>query len=64
MRNIPGKHEVKELQKTAILGTANILQNILIITVRLTFLTQSIGMKPNFQALLWVEFGGFVYGEL
>jgi hypothetical protein len=24
--NIPGKHEVKELQKTAILGTAHILQ--------------------------------------
>ena len=23
--NIPGKHEVKELQKTAILGTAHIL---------------------------------------
>jgi len=27
--NIPGKHEVKELQKTAILGTAHILQNVL-----------------------------------
>jgi len=26
--NIPGKHEVKELQKTAILGTAHILQNV------------------------------------
>jgi len=26
---IPGKHEVKELQKTAILGTAHILQKIL-----------------------------------
>jgi hypothetical protein len=24
--NIPGNHEVKELQKTAILGTAHILQ--------------------------------------
>ena len=24
--NIPGKHEVKELQKTAILGTAHILR--------------------------------------
>ena len=35
-----------------------------VITVRLTFLTQSIGMKPNFQALLWVEFSGFVNGEL
>jgi hypothetical protein len=23
--NIPGKHEVKELQKTAILGTAHVL---------------------------------------
>jgi len=27
--NIPGKHEVKGLQKTAILGTAHILQKIL-----------------------------------
>ena len=26
--NIPGKHEVKELQKTAILGTAHILQKV------------------------------------
>ena len=28
--NIPGKHEVKELQKTAILGTAHILRKVLI----------------------------------
>ena len=27
--SIPGKHEVKELQKTAILGTAHILQKVL-----------------------------------
>ena len=27
--NIPGKHEVKELQKTAILGTAHILRIVL-----------------------------------
>ena len=27
--NIPGKHEVKELQKTAILGTTNILRKVL-----------------------------------
>ena len=27
--NIPGKHEVKELQKTAILGTAHILSKVL-----------------------------------
>jgi len=27
--NIPGKHEVMELQKTAILGTAHILQKVL-----------------------------------
>jgi len=27
--NIPGKHEVKELQKTAILGTAHILWKVL-----------------------------------
>jgi len=30
MSNIPGKHEVKELQKTTILGTAMILQKVLI----------------------------------
>jgi len=29
MSNIPGKHEVKELQKTAILGTAHILLKVL-----------------------------------
>jgi len=27
--NIPGKHEVKELRKTAILGTAHVLRNVL-----------------------------------
>ena len=27
--NIPGNHEVKELQKTVILGTAHILQKVL-----------------------------------
>jgi len=26
--NIPGKHEVKELQKTAILGTAHVLRKV------------------------------------
>jgi len=29
MSNIPGKHEVKELQKTVILGTAHILRKVL-----------------------------------
>jgi len=29
MSNIPGKYEVKELQKTAILGTAHILREVL-----------------------------------
>jgi len=29
MTNIPGKHEVKELQKTAILSTAHILRKVL-----------------------------------
>ena len=29
MSNIAGKHEVKELQKTAILGTAHILRKVL-----------------------------------
>ena len=29
MSNIPGNHEVKELQKTAILGTGNILRKVL-----------------------------------
>jgi len=27
--NIPGKHEIKELEKTTILGTAHILQKVL-----------------------------------
>jgi hypothetical protein len=27
--NVPGKHEIKELQKTAILGTAHILRKVL-----------------------------------
>ena len=27
--NIPGKHEVKELQKTALLGTAHVLRKVL-----------------------------------
>jgi len=30
VNNIPGKHEVKELQKTTILGTAHILRKVLI----------------------------------
>jgi hypothetical protein len=29
MSNIPGNHEVKEIQKTAILGTAHILRKML-----------------------------------
>ena len=29
VRNIPGNHEVKELQKTAILGTEHILRKVL-----------------------------------
>ena len=29
MSNIPGNHEFKELQKTAILGTAHILRKVL-----------------------------------
>jgi len=29
MSNIPGHHDVKELQKTAIFGTAHILQKVL-----------------------------------
>jgi hypothetical protein len=29
LSNITGKHEIKELQKTAILGTAHILQKVL-----------------------------------
>jgi hypothetical protein len=29
LSSIPGKHNIKELQKTAILGTANILQKVL-----------------------------------
>jgi hypothetical protein len=29
MSNLPGNHEVRELQKTAILGTAHILRKVL-----------------------------------
>ena len=29
IRNIPGNHEVKELQKTAMLGTTHILRKVL-----------------------------------
>jgi len=29
MNNIPGKHEVKELQKAVMLGTAHILRKVL-----------------------------------
>ena len=29
LSNIPGKHDIKELQQTAILGTAYILQEVL-----------------------------------
>ena len=29
LSNIPGKHEIKELQKTAILDTAHILRKVL-----------------------------------
>jgi len=29
MSNIPGKHEVKELQNTAIFSTADVLQKVL-----------------------------------
>jgi hypothetical protein len=29
LSNVPGKHEVKELQKTAILGTAHVLWKVL-----------------------------------
>jgi hypothetical protein len=29
LSSIPGKHNIKELQKTAILGTAHILQKVL-----------------------------------
>jgi len=29
LSNIPGKHEIKELQKTAILGAAHILREVL-----------------------------------
>jgi hypothetical protein len=29
LTNIPGKHEIKELQKTALLGTAHLLRKVL-----------------------------------
>jgi hypothetical protein len=30
LSNIPGEHAIKELQKTAILGTAHMLRNVLL----------------------------------
>ena len=47
--NIPGKHEVKELQKTAILGTAHILREVLMYKYnRLNTETNDIGtMNSN-----------------
>jgi hypothetical protein len=29
LSNVPGKHDIKELQKTAILGTAHVLREVL-----------------------------------
>ena len=29
LRDIPGKHEIKKLQKTALLGTAHVLRKVL-----------------------------------
>ena len=29
LSNVPGKHEIKDLQKTAVLGTARILREVL-----------------------------------
>jgi hypothetical protein len=34
LSNMPGKHEIKELQKTAILGNAHILQKVLMQTYK------------------------------
>jgi hypothetical protein len=41
LSNIPGKHKIKELQKTAILGTAHILQKMLMCKY-LTYFTDKI----------------------
>ena len=37
LRNVPGKHEIKELQKTAILGTAHILREVLMEKYKIYF---------------------------
>jgi hypothetical protein len=37
LSNIPGKYKCKELQKTAILGTAHILQKVLMVKVQNIF---------------------------
>jgi len=48
MGNIPGNHEVKELQKTAILGTAHILRNLLMEKyIRFNTATNDIGTMNN-----------------
>jgi hypothetical protein len=41
LTNIPGKHEIKELKQTDILGTANILWKVLNVNVQNTFRVQN-----------------------
>jgi len=47
--NIPGKHEVKELKKTAILGTAHTLRKVLMYKYRVHINYRRISLRHNFR---------------
>jgi hypothetical protein len=68
LSNIPGKHEIKELQKTAILGTAHILREVLmekyktyLINMR-NNITCSTDCKYRAAATLYIQVTWFVSG--
>jgi hypothetical protein len=44
LSNTPGKHEIKELQKTTILGTAHILREVLMLKYR-TYMASEITLR-------------------
>jgi hypothetical protein len=52
--------ENKELPKFFCCLKRGIGMGLELITVRLTFLAQSVRMKPNFQGLLWLSVMGLV----
>jgi len=51
LSNIPGKHEIKELQKTAILDTAHILRKVLTLKSK----TFNRGSNNNIPLIVTIE---------